>query len=121
MVFLGDTPSTRLRTGPFDVAQDRPQTPGWKPYGFPHLPLDTAGKSDNSKSLRCTALRVLTVTKKPGGTPPVDPYPSMRSWAALRVLCSSMAMVMGPTPPGTGLMAAAFSETGPKSTSPIRR
>ena len=31
--------------------------------------------------------------------------------AAFSVLLSSMAMVMGPTPPGTGVMASAFSAT----------
>ena len=31
--------------------------------------------------------------------------------AALSVLLRSMAMVIGPTPPGTGVMAAAFSAT----------
>ena len=38
--------------------------------------------------------------------------------AALSVLRSSIAIVMGPTPPGTGVIAAAFSETAAKSTSP---
>ena len=32
-----------------------------------------------------------------------------------------MATVMGPTPPGTGVMASATSDTGSKSTSPSRR
>jgi hypothetical protein len=36
---------------------------------------------------------------------------SSASLAALRVLRSSMAMVMGPTPPGTGVMAEATSLT----------
>ena len=37
------------------------------------------------------------------------------------VLRSNMAMVMGPTPPGTGVMAAATSLTSSKATSPTRR
>ncbi len=38
--------------------------------------------------------------------------------AARRVLASSMARVMGPTPPGTGVMYDALSTTASKSTSP---
>ena len=38
--------------------------------------------------------------------------------AEAMVLCMSMVMVIGPTPPGTGVMAAAFSLTASKSTSP---
>ena len=38
--------------------------------------------------------------------------------AAVRVLRMSIAMVMGPTPPGTGVMAQAFGSTAAKSTSP---
>ena len=41
--------------------------------------------------------------------------------AAVRVLEMSMAMVMGPTPPGTGVMAAQRGETEAKSTSPTMR
>ena len=37
------------------------------------------------------------------------------------VFCSSMVTVIGPTPPGTGVMAAAFSLTASKSTSPTSR
>ncbi len=48
-----------------------------------------------------------------------SPWMLMR--AAARVFTSSMAMVIGPTPPGTGVIASAFSDTGPKSTSPTRR
>ena len=42
------------------------------------------------------------------------------SWrlAARSVLRISMAMVMGPTPPGTGVMARTFGLTEAKSTSP---
>ena len=32
--------------------------------------------------------------------------------AAVRVFTSSIAMVMGPTPPGTGVMASALADTG---------
>ena len=46
---------------------------------------------------------------------------SLAMRAAARVLCRSMAIVIGPTPPGTGVMAAAFSDTASKSTSPTRR
>jgi len=35
--------------------------------------------------------------------------------AARTVLCMSMAMVIGPTPPGTGVMSAAFGATVPKA------
>ena len=38
--------------------------------------------------------------------------------AALMVFIMSMQMVMGPTPPGTGVIAEAFSLTCSKSTSP---
>ena len=41
--------------------------------------------------------------------------------AAFRVLTSSMAIVIGPTPPGTGVIASAFWETAAKSTSPSNR
>ncbi|MCU1478873.1 MAG: hypothetical protein JWQ64_3566, partial [Subtercola sp.] len=41
------------------------------------------------------------------------------SSAARSVLLSSMAMVIGPTPPGTGVMRPATSATAPKSTSPL--
>src|SRR5262249_27022216 len=43
------------------------------------------------------------------------------SWAARTVLYSSMVMVMGPTPPGTGVMAEASGRTTSKSTSPVSR
>lgn len=41
--------------------------------------------------------------------------------AALIVFAMSMAMVMGPTPPGTGVMCEQRGETLGKSTSPVRR
>ncbi len=37
------------------------------------------------------------------------------------VFAMSMAMVMGPTPPGTGVMAEHLGATESKSTSPTRR
>ena len=40
---------------------------------------------------------------------------------ALRVLTKSIAIVIGPTPPGTGDIAAAFRDTPSKSTSPASR
>ena len=40
--------------------------------------------------------------------------------AAATVLASSIAIVIGPTPPGTGVIAPATSLTGSKSTSPTR-
>ena len=40
---------------------------------------------------------------------------------AFTVLLMSMAMVMGPTPPGTGVMAEHLSLTASKSTSPTMR
>src|SRR4030042_1154732 len=40
--------------------------------------------------------------------------------AATTVLTISMVIVMGPTPPGTGVIALAFSLTASKSTSPLR-
>ncbi len=43
-----------------------------------------------------------------------------RSEAALNVLASSIAIVIGPTPPGTGVIAPATSATASKSTSPTR-
>ena len=43
-----------------------------------------------------------------------------RRRAAVRVLASSIATVSGPTPPGTGVIAAAFGATAGKSTSPTR-
>ena len=42
----------------------------------------------------------------------------MVSFAAVNVFFMSMAIVMGPTPPGTGVIAAAFSFTSSKATSP---
>ena len=48
--------------------------------------------------------------------------PALRNLtAASTVLASSMAMVIGPTPPGTGVIAAATSLTPSKSTSPTTR
>ena len=41
--------------------------------------------------------------------------------AARSVFRSSIAIVIGPTPPGTGDIADAFSATAAKSTSPARR
>ena len=41
--------------------------------------------------------------------------------AAATVFVSSMAVVTGPVPPGTGVIAPAFSATASKSTSPTRR
>ena len=43
-----------------------------------------------------------------------------RSRAALSVFTSSIAIVIGPTPPGTGVIAPATSLTASKSTSPTR-
>ncbi len=42
----------------------------------------------------------------------------MLNLAAVRVFLRSMAIVIGPTPPGTGVMAEAMGETPAKSTSP---
>src|SRR6185503_7151125 len=49
--------------------------------------------------------------------PSGSPRPSRRH-AATSVLRISMAMVIGPTPPGTGVMAAATSAASSKATSP---
>lgn len=60
----------------------------------------------------CTCGRTIT----PAGTTtwPRFRYPTPAcARAARRVLTSSIARVMGPTPPGTGVMAPAFSATGP--------
>jgi hypothetical protein len=43
---------------------------------------------------------------------------SLRAVGALEVLASSMVMVIGPTPPGTGVMSEATSFAESKSTSP---
>ena len=40
------------------------------------------------------------------------------SFAAVKVFFISIAIVIGPTPPGTGVMYPAFFETASKSTSP---
>lgn len=47
-------------------------------------------------------------------------FPNVRV-ALSTVLLSSMVMVMGPTPPGTGVMWDAFSLTSWKATSPTSR
>ena len=44
-----------------------------------------------------------------------------RRRAASSVFWSSIAIVIGPTPPGTGVIAPATSATASKSTSPTRR
>jgi len=44
---------------------------------------------------------------------------SLRVFAAVTVLAINMAMVSGPTPPGTGVMRPAFGRTRVKSTSPV--
>src|SRR5207247_4756931 len=41
--------------------------------------------------------------------------------AAFTVFDISIAMVIGPTPPGTGVIALAFLDTSPNATSPTRR
>jgi hypothetical protein len=46
-------------------------------------------------------------------------FPTCTRRAASTVLRRSMAMVMGPTPPGTGVMWLAFPATASKSTSPL--
>ena len=43
---------------------------------------------------------------------------SRMRWAPSVQFCSSMVIVMGPTPPGTGVMKPAFSFTSLKATSP---
>src|SRR5256885_2837705 len=45
---------------------------------------------------------------------------AQRDLAADTVLSSSIAMVIGPTPPGTGVIAPATSRAASKSTSPTR-
>ena len=56
------------------------------------------------------------------GSKPADStayrLPSTCIRAAARVLCKSMAIVSGPTPPGTGVICPATSRTASKSTSP---
>jgi hypothetical protein len=47
--------------------------------------------------------------------------PAVSASAAFTVFVRSIATVIGPTPPGTGVIAAAFSATASKSTSPTRR
>jgi hypothetical protein len=47
--------------------------------------------------------------------------PLIRLSAAVTVLTNSMVTVIGPTPPGTGLIASAFSLTASKSISPTSR
>jgi|GEM_PF-2729788 len=44
-----------------------------------------------------------------------------RILAARTVLCISIAIVIGPTPPGTGVIREALAETASKSTSPTSR
>ena len=51
--------------------------------------------------------------------PPAARRPA-RPCAATRVLRKSTAMVIGPTPPGTGVIAPATSDAEAKSTSPTR-
>src|SRR5207237_370443 len=46
------------------------------------------------------------------------PRGAARSWAARSVFCNSMLIVIGPTPPGTGVSADATWRTASKSTSP---
>lgn len=41
--------------------------------------------------------------------------------ALIKVFSISIATVMGPTPPGTGVMALATSDAAAKSTSPTQR
>src|SRR4029077_3834043 len=56
------------------------------------------------------------------------PYPTVdasevdeESRAALTVFAINMAIVIGPTPPGTGVIAAVFGATSSKATSPPSR
>ena len=52
---------------------------------------------------------------------PRGPARASESSADWMVLTSSIVTVIGPTPPGTGVMREAFSRTASKSTSPTRR
>src|SRR5262249_30936952 len=66
----------------------------------------------------------LTRVHRPDPAPTVRPAmtsaPAAWARAACSVLRSSIAIVIGPTPPGTGVIADATSTTAAKSTSPTR-
>src|SRR5262249_47529550 len=79
-----------------------------------HLP---AGEVDHAR----TELAVLLVQRRTlhRTAPAAVADPTARASAAVTVFLSSMAMVIGPTPPGTGVMCAARPRARSNSTSPI--
>jgi SAM-dependent methyltransferase len=58
---------------------------------------------------------------RPTALTAADQASPRRCRAAVSVFCSSIVTVIGPTPPGTGVIAPATSATPSKSTSPTRR
>ena len=79
-----------------------------------------------AERLKATVLKTVG-PKGPGGSNPSCSVASQTaSMPAARladrtVLTMSMPMVIGPTPPGTGVISEAFSLTASKSTSPTSR
>ena len=69
----------------------------------------------------CPVLRYEAGIEEPSAQRPRYPYAPAARRADCSVFFSSIAMVIGPTPPGTGVIADATSDTGPKSTSPVSR
>src|SRR5665213_1891883 len=86
--------------------------------------LDTGEFSPDPHGGRVGFYGALDGSREPGNSPRfverAHAASSERS-AACAVLARSMAIVIGPTPPGTGVIAAAISRTASKSTSPQSR
>src|SRR5690606_8276553 len=78
---------------------------------------------DETRRLAPGIVRLEEVQAHPCGPAAVCPsaLPAVRRLAASSVLRRSMVMVMGPTPPGTGVIASAISATSSNATSPTRR
>ncbi len=76
-----------------------------------------------AKALHCTRRRGPSSPPSPAACeqPPRAAHKPMARCAPSSVFCSSMAMVMGPTPPGTGVMAPATGSASAYATSPTRR
>ena len=95
-------------------------TPLWRATKLRYIPEPflPAGKADRGPLLsRNFPKAQLAATQKI----PHRSQAPVAIWQARMVLRINMAMVMTPTPPGTGVMAVHFGATASKSTSPTSR
>lgn len=100
------------------VSRKRTSIPIVKREGDPERGSGKRGISD-AVTWKWQIALLSYVTSRPYSFAPRLRFAAFR--AALTVLAISMATVTGPTPPGTGVIADAFSLTVSKSTSPTSR